>query len=264
MPRSADRRRAASISCCRPRAIAGELARLGGHPYVAGRRGAGAVRGRRRATSALDADLPHAAAGDAAWTSRSTRQTTIRRRIARRMVAPQARHARRLPPLPEASTAPRCRPSTSDLLISVTQLLPRRRRVRGAPAREVFPGSSASRPRTPPMRVWVPGCATGEEAYSLAIALLESLGDRRDQSPIQIFATDVSETAMTQARAGVYPREHRAGRVAGAAAAVLHRSWTDSTRSASRCATCASSPGTTSPQDPPFSQARPDRRAATC
>ena len=59
--------------------------------------------------------------------------------------------------------------------------------------------------RDQPMRVWVPGCSTGEEAYSLAIALLESSGRRSADVPVQIFATDVSERAIEQARAGIYP-----------------------------------------------------------
>ncbi len=55
------------------------------------------------------------------------------------------------------------------------------------------------------IRVWVPGCATGEEAYSLAILLLEYLGERSLIVPIQIFGTDVSEEAIEKARAGIYP-----------------------------------------------------------
>jgi two-component system, chemotaxis family, CheB/CheR fusion protein len=63
----------------------------------------------------------------------------------------------------------------------------------------------ASRQANGPLRVWVPGCATGEEAYSLAIVLLESLNDQQVDTRVQIFATDVSESAIEHARAGVYP-----------------------------------------------------------
>jgi two-component system, chemotaxis family, CheB/CheR fusion protein len=56
-----------------------------------------------------------------------------------------------------------------------------------------------------PIRVWVPGCATGEEAYSIAIAMVESLGAEAPATPVQIFATDVSEIAIEHARAGMYP-----------------------------------------------------------
>lgn len=55
------------------------------------------------------------------------------------------------------------------------------------------------------IRVWVPGCATGEEAYSIAILLLEACDARRKTLGIQIFATDVDEGAIAVARAGVYP-----------------------------------------------------------
>jgi two-component system CheB/CheR fusion protein len=56
-----------------------------------------------------------------------------------------------------------------------------------------------------PLRIWVPGCATGEEAYSVGICLLEALGDRATERRIQIFATDVSDGAIERARSGVYP-----------------------------------------------------------
>jgi two-component system CheB/CheR fusion protein len=55
------------------------------------------------------------------------------------------------------------------------------------------------------IRVWVPGCSTGEEAYSVAIVLMEVLGDRAAERKIQIFATDVSDGSIEQARAGTYP-----------------------------------------------------------
>ena len=56
-----------------------------------------------------------------------------------------------------------------------------------------------------PIRIWVPGCATGEEAYSVAIVLMEVLGNRPSARKVQIFATDVSESAIDQARHGMYP-----------------------------------------------------------
>src|SRR5581483_4979096 len=55
-----------------------------------------------------------------------------------------------------------------------------------------------------PVRIWVAGCAGGEEAYSLAIALLEFLGDAAGDVPIQIFGTDLSETSIARARLGMY------------------------------------------------------------
>lgn len=55
------------------------------------------------------------------------------------------------------------------------------------------------------IRIWVAGCASGEEAYSVAILLTEVLGDRMGVQPIQIFATDIDEDALNIARRGVYP-----------------------------------------------------------
>ncbi|HET7583441.1 MAG TPA: chemotaxis protein CheB [Gemmatimonadaceae bacterium] len=68
-----------------------------------------------------------------------------------------------------------------------------------------FPAMRKDRAPSSPVRVWVPGCATGEEAYSIAICLLEYLGDDARGSPPQIFATDVSEAAIATSRSGCYP-----------------------------------------------------------
>ncbi|HEY8926939.1 MAG TPA: chemotaxis protein CheB, partial [Polyangia bacterium] len=56
-----------------------------------------------------------------------------------------------------------------------------------------------------PLRVWVPGCSTGEETYSLVMIILECLGERTEQIPLQVFSTDVSETTIEHARTGTYP-----------------------------------------------------------
>lgn len=55
-----------------------------------------------------------------------------------------------------------------------------------------------------PLRIWIAGCATGEEAYSMAICLQEQLGDKAAAMKIQIFATDISEIAIAKARTGIY------------------------------------------------------------
>jgi two-component system CheB/CheR fusion protein len=68
----------------------------------------------------------------------------------------------------------------------------------------VFPAILQKRVRQEPIRLWVPGCSTGEEVYSLAIALLEFLGDNANGTTIQIFGTDVSNTALEKARSGIY------------------------------------------------------------
>jgi two-component system, chemotaxis family, CheB/CheR fusion protein len=62
---------------------------------------------------------------------------------------------------------------------------------------------------TDPIRVWVPECSTGEEAYSLGIVLLEYVRSRKESettlNPVQIFATELSENSLERARSGIYP-----------------------------------------------------------
>jgi len=55
------------------------------------------------------------------------------------------------------------------------------------------------------IRAWVPGCATGEEAYSIAMLLLEACENRHLKCAIQVFATDIDHAALDIARHGVYP-----------------------------------------------------------
>ncbi|MBV9271834.1 MAG: PAS domain-containing protein [Candidatus Eremiobacteraeota bacterium] len=64
---------------------------------------------------------------------------------------------------------------------------------------------SNARQQDSELRIWSAGCATGEEAYSIAILLAELLGDEVDDLPIRIFATDLDSAAISFARRGVYP-----------------------------------------------------------
>jgi len=66
--------------------------------------------------------------------------------------------------------------------------------------KSVFPVLIRDRPRDTPIRIWVPGCSTGEEPYSLAISLLEFLGDMAGNTPIKILATDINEAVLARAR----------------------------------------------------------------
>ena len=130
------------------------------------------------------------------------RHTTIKRRIARRMVL------NRVPTLHEYLGLLKERPLEvealyADILIKVTHFF-RDPETFEALARHVFPALLAARGPDSPIRIWVPGCSTGEEVYSIAIALLEAMGEDQPQVPFQIFATDVSEAALETARAGAY------------------------------------------------------------
>lgn len=68
-----------------------------------------------------------------------------------------------------------------------------------------YPGIVKHLPRGAPIRVWAPGCASGQETYSLAITLLEFLGDKASEFPIQLFGTDVNEVSIIKARTRWYP-----------------------------------------------------------
>ncbi|MBW4516405.1 MAG: PAS domain-containing protein [Timaviella obliquedivisa GSE-PSE-MK23-08B] len=69
---------------------------------------------------------------------------------------------------------------------------------------QVFPTITQNKSLEFPIRIWVAGCSTGEEVYSIAICLLEFLDSKATRPTIQIFATDISETAIEKARAGIY------------------------------------------------------------
>lgn len=91
-----------------------------------------------------------------------------------------------------------------DILISVTRFF-REPETFEALKTKVFPELLEQRNPNHPIRVWVPACATGEEAYSLAMCLLESCEDKHREARIQIFGTDVDEGSIQHARRGVYP-----------------------------------------------------------
>jgi two-component system CheB/CheR fusion protein len=90
-----------------------------------------------------------------------------------------------------------------DVLINVTSFF-RNSEVFDSLRETVYPILLANRPPSEPIRVWVPGCSTGEETYSHAISLVEMLTDLRVEVPVQIFGTDLSENAIQLARAGIY------------------------------------------------------------
>ncbi|HEX3653244.1 MAG TPA: chemotaxis protein CheB [Rhizomicrobium sp.] len=92
----------------------------------------------------------------------------------------------------------------TDLLISVTTFF-RDSQAFESLARNAIPHLFGNRDSSGPIRVWVAGCATGEEAYSIAMLLLEEAG-RQDMRPeIQVFATDMDVRALAMAREGRYP-----------------------------------------------------------
>ena len=90
-----------------------------------------------------------------------------------------------------------------DILITVTAFF-RNPEVFKTLKSAVFPAILKGREANLPVRIWVPGCSTGEEVYSVAITLFEAMQLMDVQPPVQIFATDISETAIERARAACY------------------------------------------------------------
>ena len=70
---------------------------------------------------------------------------------------------------------------------------------------KVLPELLAQRPESYTLRAWVPGCSSGEEAYSVAIVLQECIGQLQRHFNVQVFGTDIDEDAVNAARTGLYP-----------------------------------------------------------
>ncbi|MEO7174513.1 MAG: CheR family methyltransferase [Saprospiraceae bacterium] len=71
----------------------------------------------------------------------------------------------------------------------------------------VFPAIFKNKFADDPIRVWIAGCSTGEEAFSIAIGLHEFLGEKSSNTRIQIFASDISEKSIKKARAAIYTKD---------------------------------------------------------
>ena len=91
----------------------------------------------------------------------------------------------------------------------VVRLDPRRLKNPDADLRYLLPDLLAS--SGPVIRVWSAGCASGQEAYSLAILLADALGTEQFRDRVKIYATDVDEEALAQARAAVFTEREMAG-----------------------------------------------------
>ncbi|MCK9195535.1 MAG: PAS domain-containing protein [Syntrophales bacterium] len=131
------------------------------------------------------------------------KQNTMVRRVERRMAVHQidrldgyVRYLQKNPAEGEALFR--------DLLIGVTSFF-RDPEAFTALEEKVIPQLFAGKPAGAIIRVWSPGCSTGEEAYSLAILLQERMETLKQTFAVQVFATDIDSRAIAVARAGVYP-----------------------------------------------------------
>lgn len=185
-----------------PEKIAEQLAEISRHPYVAN-------------PSTIESEVSSSSDNQDALTPifkllrEATgvdftyyKQTTLNRRIRRRMLLYKLEkledYARYLQNNPTEVMA-----LYQDALIHVTSFF-RDPESFEALKSQVFPIITKDKSPGTPIRIWIAGCATGEEAYSVAICLLEFLAERLPRLPIQIYATDVSETAIEHARNGIY------------------------------------------------------------
>jgi two-component system, chemotaxis family, CheB/CheR fusion protein len=178
-----------------PRAIAQELGRLSGHPYVKKQTEPKPSKDGKDRILTL---LLSATGVDFA----QYRQTTLLRRIQRRMLLNRTEdfdaYVELLRQKPgELESLHR------DVLIHVTSFF-REPEVFEALRENVFPALVVNRDRDDPIRVWIPGSSTGEEVYSIAIILFEFLESSRVRPSIQIFGTDVSQRVVEKARSGIF------------------------------------------------------------
>jgi two-component system CheB/CheR fusion protein len=184
-----------------PADIARELGRLSKHPYI------------RPQTDQPQAEILPQGDGELAKIFKVLRSrtrvdfshykaNTIRRRIGRRMIVKSASSLNDYVHVLEKDPV-EARELFKDFLISFTSFFrdPDAFDALGALLKDAL----ATRKSSEPFRVWVPGCASGEEVYSLAICLAE-LNDKLEiDTPLQLFGTDISEAALEKARAGIYP-----------------------------------------------------------
>lgn len=134
---------------------------------------------------------------------RRYKRATVLRRVERRM------QVNGVPTLPDYLEVLRLNPQETsallqDLLISVTNFF-RDREAFAALDHELESSIYQPGDNRPKVRAWVAGCATGEEAYTVAMLLSERAGQQRLESGVQVFASDIDERAIAIARTGLYP-----------------------------------------------------------
>lgn len=184
-----------------PQGIAEELARIASHPFVA--------RAPRLdpASVAEDPVLPeifaelHRVTG-VDFTQYKT--NTLHRRIARRIVLHRLDGLRAYAKLLQQDPA-EVEALYRDILISVTSFF-RNPEAFEALKTRIFPRFLEGRSRHDPVRVWVLGCSSGEETYSIAMCFAEVAEDLGSRVPVQIFSTDLNGEGIERARSGVYAK----------------------------------------------------------
>ena len=191
-----------------PEGIAQEIVRIVAHPYVT-RAAARPDTAEGAVASASDkaalTPILHLLHDSTGVDFSSYKTNTLARRITRRMVLHKLdshkAYARMLREDPAELEA-----LYRDILINVTSFF-RDPEMFEVLKERVIPALLHERSRHDPLRVWVLGCSTGEEAYSLAMVLSEVMDSHGGQAPAQIFATDLNAADVDFARVGMYPRQ---------------------------------------------------------
>lgn len=184
-----------------PREIAKELMGIGQHPHVRRPPAAEAEPPTQSAETSLRTIfrlLRNACTIDFSRYKHGTIQRRLSRRMALRQLISVAEYVAVLESDPAEVLA-----LGRDLLIQVTSFF-RDPESFDALSQTVFPRLLTANEPKGLLRIWVPGCATGEEVYSIAICLIEYLGERAASLHLQIFGTDISAGALETARAGRY------------------------------------------------------------
>ncbi|HVZ85403.1 MAG TPA: chemotaxis protein CheB [Polyangia bacterium] len=199
MPRSAVD--AGVVDCALPiPELAQELVRLSRHPYLVARAAAPEPRPSSEDTAAVGKILTMVR-DTVGVDFTEYKGPTFERRLARRMALRRAVGPKDYVTLLEREPE-EIRALYEDILIHVTSFF-RDPEVFAALESRVLPAIVEQKPAGAAIRVWVAGCSTGEEVYSIGISLLEVLGEATN--PVQIFGSDLSEAIIAKARAGVYP-----------------------------------------------------------
>ncbi len=184
-----------------PEGISRELAELSHHPYLSPFPAAKAIKPPVKDKNLWRIlDLLNKASGvDLTHYKHSTIWRRIMRRMALNKITKPEAYIRYLQENPGEVIN-----LYQDVLIKVTGFF-RDPKAYEALKAEIFPLIQRQNSLGVPVRIWVPGCSTGEEAYSLAISWLEYLGGQSAATPLQVFATDVSDAVIEKARNGLYP-----------------------------------------------------------
>jgi two-component system, chemotaxis family, CheB/CheR fusion protein len=183
-----------------PAEIAKELASLVRHPFVAPRQEEEMVRQEGSIKKILNVVLQKKRVDFFSHYKRTTVYRRIMRRMALHKIDRIEEYAARL-----REDDGEVEALYHDFLINVTSFF-REPEFYKELVKTVFPALVKELKPLEPIRIWIAGCATGEEAYSTAICLSEFLDQKRLSHPVNIFATDLNGRAIEKARMGIYAK----------------------------------------------------------